>query len=615
VTDTAPTSESEHQYPANSIAVLPFVNMSDDAANEYFSDGISEELLNLLAKIPELRVIARTSSFSYKGKDVKIADIARELNVGHVVEGSVRKVGNRVRITAQLIEAANDTHLWSDTYDRELDDIFAIQDEISAAIVLALKERLGLQIEAMPRVIAPANTEAHDAYLRGRHLLAMRSVVAIEGAIREFEKAVKLDPDFAPAHAEVAMAILLCVPYGGLPVTEAIARATPHAERAMVLDPTLAESHAAIGHLLWEQGNLEEALTHFRQAVRINPNYSIVYTWMGTILGRQLGHYTEGFAAREKALRVDPLSITAKTNYIIQLADRNRLAEAERELEELAAIDPAGYAHHRGYLTSFGGKWANAVLTRLDALRIEPESLWYRRILARDFASIGLEKEALAISEAPPLVVLTLLGKPGDAVINAEARLAEDPMSPTASYYLGLAMAGAGDYARARPILEEMWQKSGGRVVSSGVFGVPAAAALIAIRRAAGEEALVGELVAAIRDDVRRNREAGIIISGTLLHSTNFEEGLAHYLAGDREKGLVLIAKGTEEGFIIPQKVAYLQALYDDPGFAPIRASQEAQRDSERDRFLSIVCTDNPYATVWQPAEGTCERFVAESGN
>jgi hypothetical protein len=100
-----------------------------------------------------------------------------------------------------------------------------------------------------------------------------------------------------------------------------------------------------------------------------------------------------------------------------------------------------------------------------------------------------------------------------------------------------------------------------------------------------------------------------------LLHSTNFEEGLAHYLAGDREKGLVLIAKGTEEGFIIPQKVAYLQALYDDPGFAPIRASQEAQRDSERDRFLSIVCTDNPYATVWQPAEGTCERFVAESGN
>jgi TolB-like protein len=142
VTDTVQTAGSEPaepQYPPNSIAVLPFVNMSDDATNEYFSDGISEELLNLLAKIPELRVIARTSSFAYKGKDVNIADIADELNVGHILEGSVRKAGNQVRITAQLIRASDSSHLWSETYDRTLDNIFAIQDEIAAAVVEHLK--------------------------------------------------------------------------------------------------------------------------------------------------------------------------------------------------------------------------------------------------------------------------------------------------------------------------------------------------------------------------------------------------------------------------------------------------------------------------------------------
>ena len=164
-----------------SIAVLPFVNMSSDPEQEYFSDGISEELLNLLAKIPELQVIARTSSFSYKGKDVRISDVARELNVGLVLEGSVRKVGNQVRITAQLIKADSETHLWSETYDRELDNIFEVQDEIAAAVIESLKVQLGLDVQSMPRVIAAANIEAHDAFLRGRYLLAQRTAIAIEG--------------------------------------------------------------------------------------------------------------------------------------------------------------------------------------------------------------------------------------------------------------------------------------------------------------------------------------------------------------------------------------------------------------------------------------------------
>jgi len=600
--------------PEKSIAVLAFTNMSNDPEQEYFSDGISEELLNVLAKIPGLRVAARTSSFQFKDENRDIIDIGQQLNVTHVLEGSVRKAGSQLRITAQLIDASNGFHLWSDTYDRELANIFAVQDEISAAIVNALKEHLGLQVAAVPRVIATANTEAHEAYLRGRYLVVQRGA-SIAGAVREFEKAITLDPEYALAHAELAMAVLLLSFFDDLTSTEAIARATPHAELAMTLDSSLAEAHAATGFVLWNQEgeNLEEVLTQFEQAIQINPNYSIVYNWMGGLLNDRLGRYKEAFIAAETAQRLNPLSIPANYNYIMSLINRNRLDEADRKIEKLASIHPGAAGLARNYRTSVGGKWANFILGVLDGARMGMVVPHIWNTAAWHFAVIGLEKEALAISESPQLVVLRTLGKPEDAITIAQTRLAEDPESLAARSELGLALASAGDYDRARPILEQMWQRSGGRVTGR-LFKFDHAAALIDIRRADGEEAKVGELIAAIKDDVRRNREAGII-RARLCCSVDYEEGLAAYLAGERERGLALIAKGLEDGYFIPPKEAYLQVLYDDPGFAPIRASQEARQRRERDRFLDIVCTDNPYATVWQPEEGTCEQFAATIGN
>ncbi len=531
-----------------------------------------------------------------------------------VLEGSVRKAGVQIRITAQLVDASNGFHLWSETYDRELENIFAVQDEISAAIVGALSEHPGLQVAPAPRVIAAANTEAHEAYLRGRYLVVQRTGATVEGAVREFEKAITLDPEYALAHAELAMAILLLSTHGDLTDNEASTRAAPYADRAMALDPTLAETHAATGYLLWHQENLEEAQTHYRHAIQINPNYSIVYLWMGNLLNWQLGRYKEGFAAYETMLRLDPLSIPTTTNYVMQLTDRNRLDEADRELEKLASIAPGWHAFARAHRASRGGKWANAVLGNLDALRIDPQTSIVRTFLTFELAAIGLEKEAVAISEAPLPVVLSVLGKPEDAVTTAQVRLAEAPNSLSARSDLGLALAGAGDYAGARPILEEMWQRSGGRVARFGLFWTFNAQALIAIRRAAGEEAKVGELVAAIKDNVRRYREAGII-RARLCCSVDYEAGFTAYLAGERERGLALIGKAAEDGFFILPKEAYLQALYDDPGFAPIRANQEARQARERKRFLTMVCTDNPYAAVWQPEKGTCERFAASGGN
>ncbi len=599
--------------PDKSIAVLAFENMSGDPEQEYFSDGISEELLNLLSKIPQLTVISRSSAFSFKGKDITIPEVAEQLNVALVLEGSVRRDGDRLRITAQLIEASSDSHLWSQSYDRELVNIFAVQDEISAAIVEALREHLGLQVEAPPQVIAAANTEAHEAYLRGRYLVVQRTAATIEGAVHEFEKAVELDPGYALAHAELAIATFMN--FGDLSFDESLVKALGYAEQAMGLDPNLAEANAATGILLMAQRKGEEALTHYRRAIEINPNYSIVYNWMGLLLNEQFGRYAEALDAYETALALDPLSIPAITSYLAALIDRNRLAEADRELEKLTSIHPVWYASFRGVRTSIGGKWANAVLGDLDAIRIDPDSIIPRYRLTWNFTFLGLEKEALTITADRSPIVLGLLGKHGDAITDMEARLEGYPSDLDYRHLLAVALAGAGDYAIARPILEEMWRRSGGLVTRFGLFQSYSAAALIAARFDDDAEAIVSELVAAIRDNVRRYHEAGIthyvgMTEVNMFYGVDFEDGLAAYLAGERERGLELISKAEENGFFIPLKEAYLQSLYDDPDFAPIRARQEARQARERDRFLAIVCNDNPYAAVWQPAEGTCETFA-----
>lgn len=602
---------------ARSIAVLAFTDLSPEGDQEYFSDGISEELLNLLARIPGLRVAARTSSFQFKSENRDIIDIGQQLNVGHILEGSVRKSGNNLRVTAQLIKVDDGFHLWSGSYDRQLDDIFVVQDEISAAIVAALKEHLGLQVATAPQVLATANTEAHEAYLRGRFLVVQRTGTSIEGAVREFEKAIALDPDYALAHAELAVALLILnrEEYGDRTLSDAIAMAKPHSEQALALDPTLAEAQAAAGLILQRQGHPEEALARYRQAIQINPNYHTVQIWMGNILLFDLGNYSESFAIDERLVRLDPLSLTPRLNYVSGLIRKNRLAEAERELDKIASTNPNFYVMYSGGLASLGGKWANALSSNLNALRMTPERTSRWTSLAMTFAAIGLEKEALAISENPRPTVLRILGRPTDAAKIAELRFAEDPNSLAGRRELGQALASAGDYAGARPILEEMWQGANKTVTNVGLFRTDSAAALIAIRRDAEKEAEVGELVAAIRENVHRNHQAGNVIGNWKIWDVDYEEGLVAYLMGEREKGLSLIAKAAGNGFFIPPSEAYLQTIYDDPGFALIRASQESRQARERDRFLETVCPDNPYAAFWKPAEGTCEQFAAARGN
>ncbi|MCI0606600.1 hypothetical protein L0156_26750, partial [bacterium] len=226
------------------IAVLPFTNLSADKEQEYFSDGLSEELLNVLSRNPKLQVTSRTSAFSFKGKEVDIKTIAQKLNVTHVLEGSVRKAGNQLRITAQLIEVATDSHLWSQTYDRQMENIFAVQDDIAASVAGALK--VTLEGGRTPKA-QQTNPEAYNAYLQGRYFVDRRSKEDLQKAIGYFEQALQIDPNYALAWVGLSETHSRQGGWGYVPLDEGYAKARKEAEKALELDPNLAEAHARRG--------------------------------------------------------------------------------------------------------------------------------------------------------------------------------------------------------------------------------------------------------------------------------------------------------------------------------------------------------------------------------
>ena len=262
------------------IAVLPFVNMSGEADNEYFSDGISEEILNLLTKLPQLKVSSRTSSFVFKGKDVNIPTVARELGVSNVLEGSVRRAGDQVRITAQLIETETDSHLWSETYDREMRDVFAIQDDIARSIVDALKVTLSPKERRALQNAATADARAYDFYLKGRKYFYAMNRRDFMHAIRMYEQAIELDPKYALAHAGMADAYSYLYRYDNASAENA-EKAERSSRMAVDLDPDSPEAQAACGTALLFNNKYQEAEKHFDMAILLNPNLYEPYYFYG----------------------------------------------------------------------------------------------------------------------------------------------------------------------------------------------------------------------------------------------------------------------------------------------------------------------------------------------
>jgi serine/threonine-protein kinase len=296
----------------NSIAVLPFVNVSSDKENEYFSDGITEELINALSKLKEIKVVSRTSVFQFKGNPYDIREIGKSLNVDTALEGSVRKAGDKLRITAQLINVGDGCHMWSESYNRDMKDVFVIQEEISNAIVNKLKIELSTETDALVVKRYTDNLEAYDLYLKGRFFWNSRQFSELEKAKPHFEKAIKMDSEYALAYAGLADYYNMMGFYAYSAPKEVIPKAKQAALSALEIDNTLAEAHSALAYARWTfDWDMKAAETGFKRAIELNPNYSTAHMWYSNFLVLS-GRTEEGLAEIEKALSLDPLSLTIK---------------------------------------------------------------------------------------------------------------------------------------------------------------------------------------------------------------------------------------------------------------------------------------------------------------
>jgi TolB-like protein/cytochrome c-type biogenesis protein CcmH/NrfG len=395
-----------------SVAVLAFANLSDDKGNEYFSDGISEELLNVLAKIPKLKVSARTSSFHFKGKDTPIPEIARQLGVDYVVEGSVRRAGDRVRITAQLIQASDGFHVWSDTFTRELKDIFAVQDEIAGLIAGQLQLKLGSSAETRKIV----NPEAYRLVLEGHHFWLQRTDADLVRAETLFQQASAIAPDFARAHAGLAGVWMIRDWYrivsGLASDPDEHARSKAAAERAISLDPTLAEPYAILGVLLFNEKKETEAAQAFQTALRLNPNYSFGHHWYSHMLMAS-GQLDAALAEMNRAVQLDPLSFVTLLISSMWHGFAGRYDEAVALSDRAVQFGPEFFVPllaERSHVLQAVGRTGEAVaLARRVAANWDPQTRWWA-----DPTAIHLLRQAGLTREARDYADRLLSAVPAD---------------------------------------------------------------------------------------------------------------------------------------------------------------------------------------------------------
>jgi eukaryotic-like serine/threonine-protein kinase len=358
-----------------SIAVLPFANMSGDKEQEYFSDGLAEEIINLLANIPGLKVIARTSAFAFKGQNIDIRRIAETLGVAHVLEGSVRRAGNRVRVTAQLIKATDGSHIWSERYDRELADVFAVQDEISAAIAGVLRVKLSPQAAAKPRY--EPNLPAYEALLKAKHFHWKVTAESMELAKHYYEQAIALDPQFALAHALYADYLFGRTTVGMSPLREVAPAIRALAQRALELDPTLPDAHGALCELAATHDyDWKEAERQFKLAAPGGIGSPQVHMACGWTYFLASGRRKEAVEQLELAVQGDPLHLTHRTILAMCLSADGRYAEAEEVLRQSIDLDTQYFWTHYDFAAIYAERhmFAQALPFAEKAFSLAP---WY----------------------------------------------------------------------------------------------------------------------------------------------------------------------------------------------------------------------------------------------
>jgi adenylate cyclase len=397
----APESErapaAAGSLPEKSIAVLPFDNLSRDPDNAYFAEGVQDEILTRLAKVADLKVISRTSTQHFKSAPENLPAIAKQLGVMNILEGSVQRAGNQVRVNVQLINALNDAHLWADTFDRQLTDIFTVESEIAKSVADALQATLtGAEKKSIAK--APtANPEAYELYLKGRFFWNKRSGVDLRKAIDYFNQAIAKDPNYALAYAGLADSYMLLPNYGGASTREAIAPARGAVTKALALDDSLAEAHASLGLLDTLELHLKQAVGDFERAIQLKPNYATAHHWL--MLGQlSLGHFDQAIAEGKRAVELDPLSLIINADFAWTYSCAHRFDEGETQARKTLEIDPRFFLAHYylGGISLIKGRLDEAISEFEKAVELNNDA-YSLAMLGHAYARAGKKDDAQKI--------------------------------------------------------------------------------------------------------------------------------------------------------------------------------------------------------------------------
>ena len=434
---TVQEAASPARTPAKSIAVLPFDNLSRDPDNAYFTEGVQDEILTRLAKVADLKVISRTSTQRFKSAPENLPQIAKQLGVTNILEGSVQKVADRVRVNVQLINALTDEHLWADTYDRKLTDIFAVESEIAQAVAQALQAKLTGSEKSSIAKKPTENPEAYELYLKGRFFWNKRTGVDLRKAIEYFQQAIAKDPNYALAYAGVADSYLLLPNYGGTSTQESLTPARAAVTKALELDDSLAEAHASASLVDTLDLQLERAIQELERAIQLKSNYATAHHWLG-LNQMSLGYFDQAIAEEKRALELDPLSLVINADFGWTYFNARRYDEAESQVRKTLEMDANFFLTHfyLGCVLKLKGRIAQAIPEFQKAFDLNHD-LYALAMLGQAYGRNGQTEEARKVL----------------AQLNEEAK-----SRYVAPYALALALLGLGEKERALAELERAYQ-------------------------------------------------------------------------------------------------------------------------------------------------------------
>jgi eukaryotic-like serine/threonine-protein kinase len=378
-----------------SLAVLPLTNLSHDPEQDYFADGMTEALITDLARTTNLRVISRTSVMHYKGSDKSLPEIARELHVDAVVEGSVQRSENRVRITAQLIRGSTDQHLWADSYERDLQDILGLQDEVAHAITQQVEGKLSQQKVTPPRSSRPVNPDAYEAYLKGRYYWNKRDRASLEKSLGYFNEAIAKDPKYALAYAGLADVYVVLGPDWAMPPKDINEKAKAAAQKALEVDDSLAEAHTSLASIYHNEWNWDGAEREFKRAIELDPNYATAHHWYSIYLST-VGRFDESVKEATKAAELDPLSLIISASLGNRLIEARRYQDAASQCRKTLEMDPNfGLAHACiGTAAVNEGHFQEGIPELKKAIELLPGSPYFMAQLGMAYAQSGDRAQA-----------------------------------------------------------------------------------------------------------------------------------------------------------------------------------------------------------------------------